>query len=214
MFFPLFACEFGRLRLWVRASGALWPRWPGSPTFRFKWTDILNGSLWFDVFFSCFSFFFDFITVWLKLTINNNIYDIYIYSFQISKIKLHIIPNPFLCFFVLVLPVSLGFLVVFFHHSKVQKLNEADPHFIRCVKPNPEKAAKWWFGCWGIPCIYPPPRMQSWQMKVYRDSQVKVWFIIQLKHPLNVLGSKLPLFPHNRGWENQPKSVGVYRAPL
>ena len=22
---------------------------------------------------------------------------------------------------------------------KVQKLNEADPHFIRCVKPNPEK---------------------------------------------------------------------------
>ena len=23
--------------------------------------------------------------------------------------------------------------------SLVQKLNEADPHFIRCVKPNPEK---------------------------------------------------------------------------
>lgn len=26
--------------------------------------------------------------------------------------------------------------------NEVQKLNEADPHFIRCVKPNPEKAGK------------------------------------------------------------------------
>ena len=24
---------------------------------------------------------------------------------------------------------------------------------------------------------------------------------------------QLPLFPYNRGWETQPKSVGVYRAP-
>ena len=28
-------------------------------------------------------------------------------------------------------------------------------------------------------------------------------------HP-HVPGSKLPLFPYNRGWETQPKSVGVY----
>ena len=25
---------------------------------------------------------------------------------------------------------------------------------------------------------------------------------------------QLTLFPYNRGWENQAKSVGVYRAPL
>ena len=25
---------------------------------------------------------------------------------------------------------------------------------------------------------------------------------------------QLPLFPYNRGWETQPNSVGVYRAPL
>ncbi len=29
-----------------------------------------------------------------------------------------------------------------------------------------------------------------------------------------VPGSKPPLFPYNRGWSSQPKSVGVYRAPL
>ena len=27
---------------------------------------------------------------------------------------------------------------------------------------------------------------------------------------LHVLGSKLPLFPYNRGWENQPNSRGLY----
>ena len=32
--------------------------------------------------------------------------------------------------------------------------------------------------------------------------------------PIHVPGSKLPLIPYNRGWETQPMSVGVYRAPL
>ena len=37
--------------------------------------------------------------------------------------------------------------------------------------------------------------------------------IVFLLHEICARVDQLPLFPYNRGWETQPKSVGVYRAP-
>ncbi len=66
------------------------------------------------------------------------------------------------------------------------------------------------------------PQQESRAHKLFKDFRSGCWtymfLMLQTFPMLNffyicAIGSKLPLFPYHRGWETQPNSVGVYRAP-